>query len=174
MLKFAITGPESTGKSSLAEELARHYKTVFVPEYARKYINSLSKPYTENDLLRIARGQIQAESNLEKQANGILFSDTEMLIMKIWSNHRYGRCHPFILDALHKQNHNLYLLCNIDLPWEYDPQREHPDLREFFFNWYKDELDRLGFKYVIINGFGHARLQNAIMAVDGMLRGTTP
>lgn len=173
LLKIAITGPESTGKSRLAEGLANHYATVFVPEFARQYIDGLTGPYTEDDLQAIARGQLQAESLMEKQANGILFCDTEMLVMKIWSYHKYGRCHPYILDALQKQNHDLYLLCHIDLPWEFDPLREHPDLREYFFGLYQKELDGLGFRYAIIEGMGETRLQNAIRAVEKVLLNRT-
>jgi len=169
LLKIAITGPESTGKSQLAKGLANHYNTVFVPEFARQYIDGLSRPYTESDLLAIARGQIQAETRMELEARDILFCDTEMLVMKIWSYHKYKRCHPFILEALQKQNHDLFLLCHIDLPWEFDPQREHPDLREYFFALYQDELERLGCRYEIIQGTGPARLQNAIQAVDKIL-----
>jgi NadR type nicotinamide-nucleotide adenylyltransferase len=164
--KIAITGPESTGKSWLAASLADHYDTVFVPEYARTYINGLNRPYEQDDLARIAMGQLSAEADAEKIASDYLFCDTDMLVMKIWSLHRYGTCHPLILKALENQTHELYLLCDIDLPWQYDPQREHPQLRQYFLNWYRKELDEYGFLYTVVSGQGEERLQHAIEAVE--------
>ena len=133
ILKIAIVGPESTGKSSLAEQLAVHYNTLWVPEYARAYLDKLSHPYTESDLLDIARGQLAMESSLSKKASRYLFCDTNLHVIKIWSEYKYKRCHTEILRNLHNDNYALHLLTNIDLPWEYDPQREHPHLRDFFF-----------------------------------------
>lgn len=166
LIKIAITGPESTGKSRLATGLAEHFNTLFVPEFARTYIDELARPYEQADLVEIARGQLSAEAEAEKKANDYLFCDTDMLVMKIWSLHRYGSCDPFILEALQKQNHDLYLLGDIDLPWEYDPQREHPHLRQYFFNWYRKELEEYGLRYSVVSGKGEERLQCAINAVE--------
>jgi NadR type nicotinamide-nucleotide adenylyltransferase len=167
--RIAITGPESTGKSLLARQLASHYSTVFVPELARSYIDSLGRPYQESDITEIARGQLRMEQEVEAKANTYLFCDTELIVTKIWSLHKYGSCDPFILDNILNGRYDLYLLCDIDLPWEQDPQREHPHLRKFFFDWYKRELDGYGFRYEVVCGMGRQRLERAIGYVDSLI-----
>ena len=166
LIKIAITGPESTGKSLLAAGLAKHFNTVFVPEFARTYIDRLTRPYEQADLKVIAKGQLSAEAQAQKNASDFLFCDTEMLVMKIWSLYKYGNCDPFILHAINNQKFDLYLLCNIDLPWEYDRQREHPQLRQYFFNCYQQELKNNAFRYAVVSGQGEKRLQCAIEAVE--------
>jgi len=171
--KVAITGPESTGKSLLTSQLAKHYHAGFAEEYARKYLENNPRIYVENDLLTIAKGQLKLLWQVET-CNSLVFCDTEMLVMKIWSEYKYSRCHPFILEMLQQQDFDLYLLCDVDLPWEYDPQRENPTLRKYFFDWYETELIRLGFNYRIVNGIGEQRLHNAIAAVDEILTISKP
>ena len=169
--KIAITGPESTGKSWLTDHLASHYQAPFVPEYARGYIDRLGRPYEQQDLLQIAKGQVAAEKEMELQGPGMLFLDTELIVIKIWSLHKYGVCDPFILKAIEKQNYDLYLLCDVDLPWEHDKQREHPHLRPFFLNWYRKELEYYGFPFEMVSGLGDERLQGALEAVEKVVRG---
>ncbi len=169
ILKIAITGPESTGKSQLAEELATHYHTVFVPEYARSYIDRLDRPYNREDILEIAKGQIRDEERIEHQANRMLFCDTELIVTKIWSEVKYGLCDPWILQKIKENNYDLFLLCNIDLPWEEDPQREHPYMREKLFSLYFDELTKRGFPFKVVSGKGMERLMNAIGFVESIL-----
>lgn len=164
-----ITGPESTGKSWLAQQLAKHYQALWVPERARAYLEELDRPYQESDLLQIAREQLELEDKLARKANKLLFCDTGMLVLKIWSEHSYGRCHPFILEQLQKREYSLSLLPNIDMPWEPDPQREHPHLREYFFTLYQQQLMESGRPFSIVSGSGKERLQNAIKAVDGII-----
>lgn len=165
-LKIAITGPESTGKSFIAQGLAANYNTHWVPEFAREYIDKLDRPYTESDLVSICKGQIAIEKNYSSRTNRFLFCDTEMLVIKIWSMHRFGRVHPSILAACNDQHYDLYLLMDIDLPWQYDPLREHPDKRKFFFDWYKRELDDKNASYRIVRGTGTERIKNAINIID--------
>jgi len=164
--RIAITGPESTGKSWLASSLAVHYNTVFVPEFARGYIDQLGRPYEYDDLLQIAKGQLSAEAEMEKQANDWMFCDTELIVIKIWSLHKYGKCHPLILEQIQKMQYDLYLLCDVDLPWQCDEQREHPHLRQYFFNWYRKELEDYGFSYSVVSGQGGGRLGSAVEAVE--------
>ncbi len=166
MKKISITGPESTGKSDLSVALARHFNTDYVKEYARDYINSLNRPYQQHDLLLIAQGQIKMEEQKEKTNNRFLFCDTDLLVIKIWSLYKYGVCHPWILKELEKNRYDFYLLCNIDLPWQYDPQREHPHLRSFFFDWYKKELEEYNFAFHIVSGRGQQRFQNALNGIE--------
>ena len=166
MLKIAITGPESTGKSTLAQQLAQHYGVPWVPEYAREYIAHLGRPYEAHDLEKIARGQLQRWQEVLGAQPPLVLYDTELLVLKIWSEHAYGVCAPWILQEFKRQDVDLYLLLNIDLPWEPDPQREHPHLRQYFYDWYKRELEGLGVPYVAISGSSEERLLNAIQAVE--------
>jgi NadR type nicotinamide-nucleotide adenylyltransferase len=170
MLKVAITGPESTGKSTLSQKLAAHYNTVWVPEYARTYIEELDRPYTLQDLEAIAKGQLALEKELQEQAHDVLFVDTDLLVIKIWSEHAFGECPDWVLQQLKQQDYNLYLLMGVDLPWEPDPQREHPHLRQFFYDWYKRELKALQVPFVEITGQQASRLEQAQVHVDAMLR----
>lgn len=167
--RIAITGPESTGKSSLCQQLADYYKDLWVPEFAREYIDKLGRPYTQADILTIAKSQVELEADAAKKANQFLFCDTELIVTKIWSEHKYQNCDPWISDQIKKSDYHLYLLCDIDLPWEYDPQREHPDLREYFFNKYQKELKFHHFKYKIVSGIGKERLDNAIKLINKSL-----
>jgi NadR type nicotinamide-nucleotide adenylyltransferase len=164
--RIAITGLESTGKSELAEGLAKHYNTLWVPEYAREYLNHLDRPYEYKDILAIAMGQVRGEEQLLKKVQGFLFADTEMLVLKIWSEVKYGNCHPWILDRLNKQQYDLYLLPDIDLPWQPDPLREHPDKRKELFELYLGELKKQNLPFEIVNGFGKKRLKNAVEKIE--------
>jgi NadR type nicotinamide-nucleotide adenylyltransferase len=163
--KIAILGPESTGKSQLARELATHYKTVFVPEYAREYLNTFGSDYIQDDLLKIAKQQFKNTIDFQKQANNFLFTDTELLVLKIWSEVKYKKVDSWILENLKKQDFDLYLLTDIDLAWEYDPLREHPNERSFLLKLYEKELQKLKFPWVKISGQGIQRTQNAIQAI---------
>ncbi len=169
IIRIAITGPESTGKSTLTNQLAKHYKTVGVPEFAREYIASLNHPYTINDILFIAKSQIESEKALSNDAVQLLFTDTELIVTKIWSEHSFKTCDSWILESINKNTYDLYLLCNIDLPWEYDPLREHPNLREYFYNLYLNELITRNYNYTIISGNKEMRLENAIFAIEKFL-----
>lgn len=133
---IVITGPESSGKTTLASQLANHFGTLWLPEYAREYIDKLNRPYAESDLLAIAKEQNEREQDLVLKSKDLLFLDTSLEVIKIWSEHKYGRCHPWILDQIQHQDHTLFLLCRPDIPWEYDPQREDPENREAIFELY--------------------------------------
>ncbi len=166
VIKVAITGPESTGKSTLAEQLATHYGTVWVPEFARTYIAGLPHRYTPADIENIARSQLAAVQKALPAANKILFLDTDLLVIKIWVTHAFGYCPAWILAALEKQDFDLYLLLGVDLPWQPDVQREHPHLRQFFYDWYKKELQQYGFPFAEISGSQEQRLHNALQSVE--------
>jgi NadR type nicotinamide-nucleotide adenylyltransferase len=167
--RIAITGPESTGKSELAKNLAHHYDTVYVPEFSREYLSAIFRPYDEKDILEIAKGQIESEERLELLAKEFLFCDTESIVNKIWSEHLYKRCNQWILDKIKEDRYQLYLLCDIDIPWEADPLRENPEKREYFFNLFKKELECRNYNYSIIRGHGNERVTNAIKIIDELL-----
>ena len=167
IIKIAITGPESTGKTTLAKTLASYFKTTWAEEYSREYLNKLKGNYTFYDLTEIAKGQLQNIKKAEENANKIFFADTELLVIKIWSIYKYNVCSKFILDNIKTQNFNLYLLTYPDLEWEYDPLREAPsnEMRQELFDIYRTELENYNFTYEIIKGKGETRFQNALKAI---------
>ena len=169
-LKVVITGPESTGKSTLAESLARHYKTVFIPEYARTYVENLNGPYNYSDLEHIAKRQVQDVEKYSTLANNILFLDTYLIITKVWFNVVYKKEPIWLDDSIRKSDIDLFLLCSTDVPWQPDPIRENGgEMREYLFLQYKTELELYGFNYRILKGLGENRLTNAIAFVDELL-----
>ena len=167
--KIAIVGPESTGKSTMSAFLAEYYKTVWVPEYARGYCEKLTAPPTWQDEINMFYGQISLEEQYLPQANNILICDTTFITVKIWSDYTFGRSPQEVLDELPKHPYDLYLLLNIDLPWEEDPLRDFPHMREHFMEvWYK-ELNALDASYVVISGAGRERYDSAVEAIDDFL-----
>ena len=172
MYKIAIIGPESTGKSELAHKLAEIYNEPWVPEYAREYVEKLKRPYTYRDICKIARRQIEEENffDTEVQKPKIVFFDTDLIVTKVWFEYCYKRIPFFLKQRIKHNNFDLYLLCEPDLPWEPDPVREHSDDRQFFFFWYRKEIELLKKPYVIINGQGENRTINAIKAIESKLK----
>ncbi|MCD6179950.1 MAG: ATP-binding protein [Bacteroidales bacterium] len=168
--KIAILGPESTGKSQLTEELAAFYNTIYAPEFARNYIAGLGRPYNKNDLLYIAKKQVESIKLTSVKANDYLFSDTELIVIKIWSKFKYKTVHPWIENEIKKQNFDLYLLTDIDLEWEFDPLREHPNQRESLLKLYEKELLKQKLPFVKISGQGKMRTLNAIKAIDDFFK----
>ncbi len=167
--KIAVVGPESTGKSTMSAFLAGHYHTTWVPEYAREYCEKLTKDPTWQDEINMFHGQIALEKELLPSANGILICDTTFITVKIWSDHIFGKSPQVVLDELPKHPYDLYLLLDIDLPWQDDPLRDFPTLREHFMEiWYK-ELDALNANYVVISGTGQDRYDSAVAAIDSFL-----
>lgn len=169
--KVAVIGPESTGKSTLSEALATMYDTVWVPEYARRYIDALNRPYTEDDLDHIAAGQLQQEDLLYTQSNQLLMCDTDLNVLKVWSEHAYGRCSQYILEQIATRKYDLYLLTYIDVAWQDDPQREHsdPEMRMYFYNQYRDIVMNTGVPWADIRGNHEERLQYAKTAINLIL-----
>lgn len=164
--KIAIVGPECTGKSDLAQFLAEHYKTVWVPEYARSYIDNLVRPYNQDDLTVIAHGQHRIEEEWLSEANDFLFCDTTLLVIKVWSEFKYGNCKPEILELLKNSVYDLHLLTYIDIPWVYDPQREHPEEREELYEIYLKEIKAMNVPFVEIRGEQEQRRKTAIDAIS--------
>jgi NadR type nicotinamide-nucleotide adenylyltransferase len=170
--RIVILGPESTGKSTLCDQLAAHYHTAWVPEYAREYLLKRGSNYSYDDLLAIARGQLALEDEIVASTKrGIVFIDTDMYVMKIWCEFVFGRCHQWILDRIAERKYSLYLLCNVDLPWVSDVLREYPDLeqRMKLFRIYKDNMINQHVPWKIISGNNDERLQTAVDAVNRLL-----
>ncbi|MGI4824357.1 MAG: AAA family ATPase [Janthinobacterium lividum] len=170
MRRISLTGPESTGKSTLAAQLAAHYGTVFVPEVARTYLEENGPQYTLADLEAIAHGQLDAEEAAAAQANQLLFCDTDLLVIKIWAENAFGTCPAWVLAELAQPRYALTLLLGIDLPWEADPLREHPEpaQRQHFYNLYRAELQARRWPFVEVSGSPAQRLALACAAIDAV------
>ena len=164
MLKIIVTGPESSGKTTLCKALSKHFNLPFSKEYAREYLDALNRDYNQDDLLKIAKGQLQAE-------NGIQLLDTDLITLKIWSEYKYGSCDKWILNQIEKQKSEkrFYLLCNPDIPWEADPQRENPNDREELFKIYKGELEKLKHNYFIVEGTEDERIIQCVSSIKNLL-----
>lgn len=170
LIKIAIVGPESTGKSTIARALATSFNTICVPEFAREYCQGLNRNYTLEDELNIFHGQIALEQQLASSAqHNLLICDTMALTVKIWCDHLFGGTPPPILEQLNDLSYDLYLLMNIDLPWEDDALRDFPDLREHFMQVWHQELQAIQANYVVISGLGDVRFDNAKKAVERIL-----
>jgi NadR type nicotinamide-nucleotide adenylyltransferase len=169
--KIVIIGPESTGKTILTAALAKHFNTNFVAEYARRYLEHKTENYTIDDLDIICKRQLLAEQQVLSQSNKILFIDTNAYSIKIWSEVKYNTCSKSILDAIVDNNYDYYLLLDIDLPWQYDPLREAPNLtdRKYLMHHYTDAIINSGVPFSIISGSNEARLENAIAAINSYL-----
>ena len=149
-MRIAVTGPESSGKTSLALELAKALDAVYIPEHAREYLLARDGVYTVEDLVPIAMGQ---QALWEHYADApVLVSDTEMIVMKTWSEFKYGKVDPLILAALSTQQFDHYFLCYPDIPWEEDPLREHPEQRMVLFELYLRELQERKLPFTIVKG----------------------
>ena len=172
MIKIAILGPESTGKSTLAKALAKHFDSPWVPEYAREYIEKLKLPYTYEDVCTIAHRQIEEETFYDNQATGddYVFFDTELIITKVWFEYKYKTVPEFLIERQKAGFFDFYLLCAPDLAWEPDPVREHGTDRDFFFDWYKQEIEQTGKPYVVVSGIENKRTKNAIKALNNFKR----
>lgn len=186
--KIAIIGPESTGKSTLCEQLAQHYNTLWCPEYAREYLLTHGTKYTYDDLLTIAKGQIKLEeksiqmaderrqmahkTDISYPSSNTIFIDTNMYVMKVWCEFVFGMSHQFILEQIAVRKYDLYLLCNIDLPWIADELREYPDLdtRQRLYQIYKDLMINQPSPWVEISGDSEERFQIAIKSVDRLVK----
>jgi NadR type nicotinamide-nucleotide adenylyltransferase len=174
--KIVVIGPESTGKSTLCEKLAAHYNTIWVQEYAREYLLKNGTDYTFDNLLDVAKGQLNNEQQaIDKLQNSPLTThyspliiDTDMYVIKVWCEFVFGQCHHWILNRIIERKYDLYLLCNVDAPWIKDDLREYPDLvtREKLYHHYKDIMVNQNVPWVDISGSYEQRLQKAIEAVD--------
>ena len=209
IIKVVVIGPESTGKSTLCEKLATHYNTIWVEEYAREFLLKNGNAYTQEDLLTIAKGQIENEEKALGQLikknqyqtpdnftllgiegaskqqttypfgglrglpnNKLLFIDTDMYVMKVWSEFVFNTCDYFILNQIVERKYDCYLLCEPDIDWVKDELREYPDLetRLKLFHHYKDLLVHQHCNWISINGDYDSRLQKAILHIDNLFQ----
>lgn len=168
MIRIGVTGPESTGKSTLSKELQKHYNCAMVDEFARDYLEKRGGKYGINDLDIIAQNQFNNIHSVFPNQQ-LLVCDTELTVLKIWSEFKYDSCSPIIQQLLNKQQIDYYFLCDIDLPWEEDPLREHPNQRGELFELYQQSLDNRKCNYTILKGDNKQRLTQAVKIIDELL-----
>ncbi len=175
IIKVVMFGPESTGKTTLARQLARHFNSVWVKEFARPYLqdkwNDERKTCEYTDLLPIALGQMELENDLVKKSNNVLFCDTDILETLVYSETYYGgEVDPILEKAAKNNTYDIYLLCNIDIPWEKDDLRDRPDRRQEMFDAFKDALEKNNRPYILIEGDKKTRLKKAVEVVNELLK----
>ncbi len=174
IIKVVLFGPESTGKTTLSEQLARHYNTVWVPEYARAYLqekwNNERKTCEPEDLLPIAKGQMQLENELTQKATDVLICDTDLLETKVYSEAYYlGHCDPILEQHALKNKYDLYFLTAVDIPWVGDDLRDKPNERERMFEYFRLTLEKYERNFVILKGDKKERMAKAVKHIDKLL-----
>ena len=173
-IRVVLFGPESTGKTTLSRQLASHYHSVWVPEFAREYLqnkwNEERKTCEADDLLPIAEGQIKMENELAPKADSVLICDTDLLETKVYSEAYYsGSCDPVLEKYALENQYDLYFLTYIDTPWEADDLRDKPELREEMFLAFQNALIKYKRPYVLLKGGEKLRLETAIKHIDKLL-----
>jgi NadR type nicotinamide-nucleotide adenylyltransferase len=167
--RICLTGPECTGKTTLAQRLAEHYATAWVPEFAREYALDVARPLTLTDVDRIARGQMAGEDLLTLDAAGLLILDTDLISTIVYSNYYYSAVPQWISTEARRRLADLYLLADIDVPFELDPARDAEAHRIEHAHAFRRTLDEFGARYVVVSGGLEARVQKAIEAIDTAL-----
>ncbi len=175
MIKVVLYGPESTGKTTLAQQLAEHYNTHWVPEFMREYLQKKwdfeKKLVEKKDLIPIARGQLKLEKNISNKVKNLLICDTNLLELKVYSEYYYdGFCPAIIKNEATKDNYSIYLLTYVDTPWEADDLRDRPENREEMFRSFEAELKKNNFPYKILKGNEKERFDKAVEIIDQMLQ----
>ncbi len=169
MFKVGIVGPESTGKTTLAKALAEEYNEPWVPEYAREYLTQLGRPYVQSDLLEIARGQVQAVKEARPKAKRLLFIDTEMNVMRVWSEYKYGEVDPGLMMQWQMNVCDIHILTHYDTPYEEDPLRENPESRADLFEIYHRLLQERSLPFLVVKGNHEERLRQVKAFINPLL-----
>jgi nicotinamide riboside kinase len=174
IIKIAMFGPESTGKTTLAIQLAEYYKTDWVPEFAREYLqdkwNENKYICDVNDMLPIAYGQTKLENEKLAQANKYLFCDTNLMVTKVFSELYYNFCDPLLDEAAKEHQYDLFFLTDIDVPWEEDDLRDKPEGRASVFSVFKQSLIDSKKPFITLSGNKEFRLQQAITIIDSLAK----
>jgi len=163
MLKIAVTGPESSGKTTLANALSKHFKVSVIPEYARSYLENKEGKYAQKDLDLIAKGQF---NSIRVPKNNIAICDTDFIVLEIWSQYKYANVSKLITGFANKNLFDLHILCSPDIPWEEDVLRENPDSRMHLFTLYKEALNKYNKNYIVVSGLHENRMKKSLEEID--------
>lgn len=189
--KFVVIGPESTGKTTLCNKLAKHYHTLWVPEYAREYLLKNGTEYSFEDLLVIARQQVELEEagisqlttkrkallvlqdqaeSVAQESHRLIFIDTDMYVMKVWCEYVFNKCHTWILNRIAERKYDGYILCNPDIEWVRDELREYPDkiTREKLYYYYRDLMANQEVPWLDVKGNYDERFKKATNFIDSL------
>jgi NadR type nicotinamide-nucleotide adenylyltransferase len=167
MLRIAITGPESSGKTTLCTALSQHFNTSFIPEYARSYLEETEGEYKQSDLDCIAQGQLKHLTSCE---NKISICDTDFSVLEIWSQYKYNHVSEVILELVAKDLFDLHILCCPDIPWEEDPLRENPNSRLQLFELYKESLHRYDKNFIVVTDGPKNRIEKSLQAIEELIK----
>ena len=168
--RVLVTGAESTGKSTLCQELARTYRTSWCPEYLREYFQQRQGKLTRDDQVTIARGQARLEEEAVRRASRVLFVDTDALLTCVYFEHYFGYVDPVVSRMADEEHYDLILLLHPDVPWVEDPQRDLPVGRVRIHDRLREEMKRRGMRWTDVRGSWGAREQTAKDAVEKLLR----
>ncbi len=168
--RVCIFGPESTGKSTLTKNLAHHFQTCFVPEYARTHLEPRNGEVHLEDMEMIARGQMASEDALVRNANRILFCDTDLLTTCIWSHWLFQQCNTWIEDEAKKRSYDLYLVTDVDVPWVRDSVRYLPAERQSFLDRCIETLELHNRPWTLLSGNWDERFHKAVEATEALLK----
>ncbi|MEP7251643.1 MAG: ATP-binding protein [Ginsengibacter sp.] len=189
--KFVVIGPESTGKTTLCNKLAKHYHTLWVPEFAREYLLKNGTEYSFEDLLVIARQQVELEEagisqlttkrkallvlqdqaeSVAQESHRLIFIDTDMYVMKVWCEYVFNKCHTWILNRIAERKYDGYILCNPDIEWVRDELREYPDkiTREKLYYYYRDLMANQEVPWLDVKGNYDERFKKATNFIDSL------
>ena len=166
-MKFAFTGPESSGKTTLSKAIAEKIQANYYPEFSREYLNKRNGTYTKKDLDKIALGQFEFINQIDKK-NQVY--DTEMLVIQIWSEFKYHSCSELILNLVQQQQIDHYFLCSPDIPYEEDPLRECPEQRDELFDIYLNKLTTYKVPFSIIKGTQPERIEKTLEIILNLLK----
>jgi NadR type nicotinamide-nucleotide adenylyltransferase len=177
--RVLIFGPESTGKTTLAEQLAERFNTSWVAEWARELVAAKDNVVEEADIPAIVAGQCEREEEATLRCNKLLFCDTDVVTTTVYARHFYGRCAPWVQRAADERigRYDLILFCDTDIPWQSDPQRDprhaEPEFRAYFRDLFEAELLSRRLRYKVVRGVGEDRVENAARFVEEMMRASS-
>jgi len=169
MKRIAILGAESSGKSTLCEALARRYRTVWVPEYLREFVDTMGRVPFEDDQFGIARTQRTREDAAALQARDVLFCDTTPLMTALYSRVYWGRVDAQLQELARSHDYALTLVTATDTPWMPDGlQRESEEVRDLVHRMVLAELQERGIPYLLVQGDLPQRLRQVEEALAAL------